>query len=401
MDYYDYDERARADLEQKRQQEREAEERVRNMIRQEVGRIPKEKTPWGRITALILVFALLGSLLGSVLTSYFIRKNQGQAGNGQNITIRPSEQTDVETAIYQKAKPSVVGITTITEVMNNNFFMQGGVSYQEGVGSGVIISSDGYILTNSHVIRDGKAKTIQVLFATGDTAPAELKFYDVTLDLAIIKVNKKGLTPAELGDSSHIQIGQKAIAIGNPLGLDLYSTMTSGIISGEGRTITLENGLSMDGLLQTDAAINSGNSGGPLYNAQGQVIGINTAKASAEGIGFSIPINIAKPIVDSVIKTGKFEPQQLGIQGIDVSLYQRYINQKLPVEKGVIIQKVVENSAAAKAGLQANDVILKFDGVDIRGMSDLKQKLILVKKGETKEAVIYRNGKQETIQIKF
>ena len=167
-----------------------------------------------------------------------------------------------------------------------------------GVGTGIIVDSNGYILTNSHVISDGQAKTVNVLFSDGSTIDGEVYWYDSQLDLAIVKVNKTGLTAAELGDSDKVQIGDISIAIGNPYGLDLAGTVTQGIISGLDRTIETEQG-TMTGLLQTDASINSGNSGGPLLNQNGQVIGVNTAKASqGEGLGFAIPINTAKPIVE-------------------------------------------------------------------------------------------------------
>ena len=174
------------------------------------------------------------------------------------------------------------GITTLVAKTNNFLPVE---SYAEGVGSGVIISEDGYILTNSHVVSDGKAENISVILANQESYEGSLVWHEPSMDLAIVKIEAKGLKPIELGDSDELVVGEKAIAIGNPLGMDLQSTLTSGYISGLDRSITISNGLAMDNLIQTDASINSGNSGGALINSKGQLIGINTAKASADNIG--------------------------------------------------------------------------------------------------------------------
>lgn len=373
-----------------------SEKDLRNLVRTEIKRNYRPKKPWGRF----LVIALIGGIIGSALTGVFMHNlvQESPKWETKNIVIE-SEDDTVENAVYKKALPSIIGITTIKEEMGDIF--NPGISYSEGVGSGVVISEDGYILTNSHVIRDGNAKSINVLFSNGEDAPAKLMFFDQTLDLAVIKVEKTNLIPAELGDSDTVEIGDRSIAIGNPLGLDLYATETSGIISGMKRSITLKNGQSMEGLMQTDAAINGGNSGGPLFNNKGQVIGINTAKASADNIGFAIPINIAKPIVDSIVETGEYKPTQIGIRGTDIDIYARLMGQKPPVEEGVVISEIVPGSPADKGKLQINDIIIKADGEEIKGMSDLKQKIILKKPGEKMEMTIYRNGKNMNLTIEF
>ncbi|MDO5715799.1 MAG: trypsin-like peptidase domain-containing protein [Tissierellia bacterium] len=369
---------------------------LRNLVRTEIKRNYRPKRPWGRF----LVIALIGGIIGSAITGTFIHNIRPRVAEPEqkNIVIESQDDT-VENAVYKKALPSIIGITTIKEEMGDIF--NPGITYSEGVGSGVIISEDGYILTNSHVVRDGNAKSINVLFSDGEDAPAKLMFFDQTLDLAVIKVDKTNLVAAELGDSDTVEIGDRAIAIGNPLGLDLYATETSGIISGMKRSITLKNGQSMEGLLQTDAAINGGNSGGPLFNNKGQVIAINTAKASADNIGFAIPINIAKPIVESIIETGEYEPIQIGIRGIDVDIYARLMGQKAPVEAGVVVSDIVPGSPADKGKLQANDIIIEADGEELKGMSDLKQKVIVKKPGEQMEITVFRNGKNINLTIEF
>ena len=318
--------------------EREDPERVRRMVREEIQRNYRPKRGWFRGFVLILI----GSILGSIGTNLFFEKNKAEEANtttvaSEQVVITPGEEVTVEKAVAVKATPSVVGITTLAK-SESNFFNYGNVGYSEGVGSGVIVSSDGYILTNSHVIRDGKAVDIDVMFSDNTTSKAELLWYDSSIDLAIIKAEKTGLTPAQLADSDKIAVGDKAIAIGNPLGLSLKSTLTSGVISGLDRTITLQNGLSMEGLLQTDAAINSGNSGGDLLDAK-EGHQHQYGELNIDGIGFAIPINTAKPVVDKVIETGSFRAVLLGIRGIDLNLYavQR---RRVPVSDGVFVSEV-------------------------------------------------------------
>lgn len=185
---------------------------------------------------------------------------------------------------------------------------------------------------------------------------------------------KTGLPVVDFGDSDKVSVGDKAIAIGNPLGLDLQSTLTSGYISGLNRMITLESGSSMDGLIQTDAAINGGNSGGALLNSKGELIGINTAKASTgEGIGFAIPINTAKSIVDEIIETGNYEEVLIGISGVELETYKKYFQMETAVENGIAVMQVQENSPAAKAGIQVNDIITQIGDTEINNMNDIKK----------------------------
>lgn len=354
---------------------------------------------------LVVIVAIICSVLSSFLTVIVLNNNnnltasKNNTSGTQSISInREGKSTNVYQAVTEKAMPSVVGITTTTVSSGNMFSM---ATETEGVGTGIIVDSNGYILTNSHVISDGKAKTVSVLFNDGSTVDGQVYWYDSQLDLAIVKVNKTGLTAAELGDSDKVQIGDISIAIGNPYGLDLAGTVTQGIISGLDRTISTEE-TTMTGLIQTDASINAGNSGGPLLNSSGEVIGINTAKASeGEGLGFSIPINTAKPIIESIIKNGSYEKVTLGIKGTDASTYAKYSNQQLSSEDGVYVSEVVSGSAAEKAGVKSGDIITKIDDTDLSVMSDLTKHLYNYTTGDSATLVVNRNGKEVKLNVKF
>ena len=374
-----------------------SERKVENMIKEEIAK-NKPKIGWLKALTIFL-------LIYSLVMSYFVAKNMtgitetiNKNGQVESSTISiKNNSVSTENAVAKKSLDSVVGITTVG--VQENMFFQGRVV--EGVGSGVVVSKDGYILTNAHVVQDGKAEKIEVLLTNGKKSSAKLLWYDTTLDLAVIKTDLTGLKPVEMGDSDKVQIGDKAIAIGNPLGLDLQSTLTSGYISGKDRTITLQNGLQMDGLMQTDAAINSGNSGGGLFDQEGKLIGINTAKASAEGIGFTIPINVAKSIVDNIITGGSFEGVKLGISGVDVKTFQQATGQKLSIDKGIYVVEVVKGSSAQKAGVTRGDIITKVNGKQINTMSSLKKVLLEVRPKQKGKITVYRDGSTKDLDIEF
>ncbi|WP_195251321.1 serine protease HtrA [Romboutsia sp. 1001713B170207_170306_H8] len=351
---------------------------------------------------LVVIVAIICSALSSLLTIAIVRNSIGVSNSGttnSEIVVNDSGKTqNVYHAVTEKAMPSVVGITTTTISTNNRFAIP---TQSEGVGTGVVVDANGYILTNSHVVSDGEANTVNVLFNDGTTSEGKVAWYDAQLDLAIVKVDKTGLTPAEFGDSDEVRTGDISVAIGNPLGLDLQRSVTQGIISGLDRTIETEQG-TMTGLIQTDASINSGNSGGPLLNQNGQVIGINTAKASqGEGLGFAIPINTAKPIVESIINSGTYDKVTLGIKGADVSTYESATNQSLGVDAGVYVAEVIDDSAAKTAGVQVGDVIVKLGDTNLTGMSDLTKSLYTYSSGDSTKVVVYRGGKEITLNVKF
>ncbi len=354
-----------------------------------------------------IAIAVISSLIGGIISPFIVLKymdmNQEEVEiNNPNGTINiesileKSEGGSNVALVAESAMESVVGITTV-RIQQYGFFQQ----EVDGVGSGVIVDSNGYILTNAHVIDNGKAGNIKVLLNNGDEKEAKVLWYDSLLDLAMIKVEASGLPAAKLGDSDNLVIGETVVAIGNPLGLEFQSTVTSGIISGLHRSINVDGNVIED-LIQTDASINPGNSGGPLLNARGEVIGINTAKiTSGEGLGFAIPINLVKPVIEQIIKTGDFRSVYIGIVGTEVELYERQLGVDLPADKGVIIINVESNSPADKAGLTNGDIIIKIDDKEIQTMSQLKKSLFNYGKGDKAKLSILRNGSERTIEIEF
>ncbi len=352
-----------------------------------------------------IIIALVASMIGGFTASYLSPVLFGKEdttpiydrNNANSLTINTNDDINAVTAVVQKSMQSVVGITTLETV--ENFF---GTEDLGGVGSGFIVDSDGYILTNSHVIANGNAKEIKVLFENGDQVNGRVLWFDPALDLAIVKVDITGLPAMELGDSDQLKVGELAIAIGNPLGLDFQRTVTSGIISGLNRSIAVDQNTVLEDLIQTDASINRGNSGGPLLNSNGEVIGINTAKTQAgEGLGFAIPINSTKEIVKEVIDKGSFETVQLGIQLMDIKEYQSRVGIDLKLDKGVIILETLESSPAEKANLTSGDIILKIDDTEIDSVSSLKKSLYKYNKGDKATLTIVRNNKKETVEVSF
>jgi serine protease Do len=267
---------------------------------------------------------------------------------------------------------------------------------QRAQGSGFIISKDGYILTNNHVV--GGADEVQVELREGHTVEAEIVGADPESDVAVIKVNATGLTPVAMGDSEALQVGEWVLAIGSPLGLS--HTVTAGIVSATGRSglniATYEN------FIQTDAAINMGNSGGPLINLNGEAVGINTAIVGPTGgnigIGFAIPINMAKDVANQLMKTGSVERGYLGVypQDLTPELAEAL---GIPGATGVVISQVTENSAAAQAGLQRGDVVQEFNGVKIESATQFRNLVARRKPGEEVEVVVLRNGNREMLTV--
>lgn len=356
-----------------------------------------------------IALALVASLIGGIASIYIAPmlygkilpnpNNSSQYTSSPPINIVTNDDINTVAAVAKKAMSSVVGITTVE--VQQSVFPFFATQEVEGVGSGVIVDSNGYILTNSHVVADGKAKSVTVLLDNGDSKPAKVLWNDSLLDLAIVKVDATNLPIADLGDSDELEVGEIVVAIGNPLGLDFQRTVTSGIISGLHRSVKIGNNVIED-LIQTDASINQGNSGGPLLNSKGEVIGINTAKiTSAEGLGFAIPINQAKAIVEEVITNGTYQTVVIGITGASVSDYQRAFGVKLPVEKGVVLLQIHENTPAYDAGLRIGDIITKIDDINIDNMSQLKKALYKYKIGDKAKLTIYRTNEVLEIEVTF
>lgn len=362
----------------------------------------KKEPSKSKLVLVALCLVLAGSILGSVLTTTIYHFGFGKSGAGGDIAsillgrreTSIIEKVPIDTdklltpaEVYAANVNSTVGITTS---VTTNFW--GIPSVSAASGSGFILSDTGYILTNHHVI-DG-ATSITVSTYSGDTYDAKLVGYDASNDVAVLKVEAEGLTPVIIGDSDNLNVGDSVVAIGNPLG-ELTFSLTGGSISAMDRRITLAQNVTMK-LIQTDCAINSGNSGGALFNLYGEVIGITNAKyssnsaseASIDNIGFAIPINDAMKIAQSIIEKGYVSKPYIGVSISDVSQEA----QKYGVPKGAAVQGVVEGAPANKAGLIIGDVITKVDETVIESSDDLVELVGNAEIGAKLKFTVYRRG---------
>ncbi len=340
-----------------------------------------------------------------------------KSSNGSTSTITSSTVSNVvNTSDYSgtainvanKVLPSIVGIKVEYEV-NSIFYRQ--ASTATATGSGIIISDDGYILTNNHIVDTSSSnsngynsyysvsesnKVTVTLYGDSTEYEATIVGTDSQTDLAVIKIDKTGLTPAELGDSDKVQVGEFAMAIGNPLGLD--TSVTCGVISATNREITDSDNKTYT-LIQTDAAINSGNSGGALVNADGKVIGLNTLKISStgvEGMGFAIPINSTIDIYQQLIEYNKVKRPYIGISGVDLDEKTASANKLV---QGIYVKSIDEFSAAEKAGVKIGDVIVGADGKEIKTMDELNNIKNSHQIGDTLTLKVNRNGKELDLTV--
>lgn len=386
---------------------------------------PKQKKqrrgmPAAAIVALCLVCALVGGGFGGVIAGSLngddaqpqttLNQENTPTTTGSSVSNNSSGEMSARDIYYNLALKQVVGINSdITTTNVWGMQVQGSVS-----GTGFVISEDGYILTNYHVIEDAynTNSPITVMFSSEsgyDTTEytAEVIGFERNNDVAVIKIDATGLSAATLGSSSDLLVGDTVYAVGNPLGELTYS-MTPGIVSATDRVITTEEGRM--NMFQISAAVNEGNSGGPVYNAYGQVVGIVTAKpntsssgTSTEGIGFAIPVDDAVRIADEVINGGhqvgsNDNPAYLGITAQDVdTMAQQYYNMPM----GAYVLSVTDGSAADNAGILVGDIITQVDGYDVQSRDDLAQELTFHSAGETCEVVVYRSGEYQTLTVTF
>ena len=292
----------------------------------------------------------------------------------------------------EKIGPSVVTIATV-QIVKNMFLQPIPV---KGIGSGFIIKPDGYILTANHVIR--KARKMEVVLSSGEALEGSVVGADPVTDIAVIKVDAENLPVAKLGDSSKLKVGQIVIALGNPFGLTGGPTVTMGVISALKRSIRSKV-LVLEDLIQTDAAINPGNSGGPLVNIHGEVIGVNTAIIPyAQGIGFAIPINLAKKVSEELIAYGRVIRPWIGV--ISVTINEKIATYyTLPVDRGALIIEVVPRSPAYRAGIRVGDIITKVSKIPINSADDLKKEISKKRVGEEIEVHIIRAGRKGIVTI--
>ena len=359
----------------------------------------KKTAKWGTAVAGGVVVALLGGSIGSYAT-YRVLKDDKIVSSVSYAAPEFASSSDGSLTIseaFEKVKPAVVTISTksIQEIM-------GGLYSQEvqGLGSGFIINEDGYILTNYHVING--STDVKVLLSNGNEASAKVVNYDSSMDIAMLKLEDGTEIPgvAELGDSDALYPGQDVIAIGTPLSKEFAQTLTKGVVSAVGRQVGSESGNTLE-VIQTDAAINSGNSGGPLVNTKGQVIGINsmklgnsgsTSNASIEGMGFSIPINVAKERIDSLSKP-------ILTLGINVVVIDSQKSAQSGYPEGLYVKSVNEGSPAAAAGIKQNDIIIEFDGSRVKTYNDLAELKSKKEAGDTVKITVQRNNQKVDLQL--
>lgn len=355
----------------------------------------KKKRGFNKTIAAVIVCTLCSGFIGSGVTYLALKDNLTQT---KTINVNPSKfDTKSEalsaTEAYNKVAPAAVVVST--KSVTQGYFMQ--TQEVEGIGSGFIINEEGYILTNYHVIQG--AQEISVTLSNDVTTTAQVVNYDENQDVAMIKITDENVEiPAtvELGDSDALQPGEEVIAIGTPLSTELSSTVTKGIISATSRSVAVESGVTMN-LIQTDAAINAGNSGGPLVNTKGEVVGINSSKISGEaveGIGFSIPINDIKDKIESLSKP-------ILNLGISVRTIDEALSKQLNMEQGLYVVEVTEFSSAEKAGLKAGDIIVKADGNRITTFDEFKAVKNGKEEGDEISLEVIRNGESKTINVKL
>lgn len=353
----------------------------------------KKKRGFNKTIAGVVVCTLCSGFIGSGVTYLALKNNLTQT---KTININPATfDTESEalsaTEAYNKVAPAAVVVST--KSVTQGYFMH--TQEVEGIGSGFIINEEGYILTNYHVIQG--AQEISVTLSNDVTTTAQVVNYDENQDVAMIKITDESVEiPAtvELGDSDALQPGEEVIAIGTPLSTELSSTVTKGIISATSRSVAVESGVTMN-LIQTDAAINAGNSGGPLVNTKGEVVGINSSKISGEaveGIGFSIPINDIKDKIESLSKP-------ILNLGISVRTIDESLSKQLNMEQGLYIVEVTEFSSAEKAGLKAGDIIVKADGTRITTFDEFKEIKNAKEEGDDISLEVIRNGESKTINV--
>ena len=361
----------------------------------------KKSMPQG---LMVLVVALIGGIIGSILTYLVIDEKldlnnisvNTNNGSSTNVKYEITQTDSPVVAIAAKAGPSIVGVKV--SYMTQSFF---GTQEADEEGSGIIYSEDGYIITNYHVIESAINNNTAVVAISipNDEKTYEAKIIggDEATDLAVVKIDKTGLTPAEFGESSKLNVGELAVAIGNPLGQEFAGSVTVGYISALNREITTDG--RTYNLVQTDAAINPGNSGGALVNSVGQVIGINTVKISVtgvEGLGFAIPIDDAMPIIKELIDNGKIIRPYIGISGMDLDEITAKRNNLV---QGIYVAQVLNGSPAKEAGIQKGDVIVKFEGTETITMQKLNQIKNTKKIGDTVTITVNRAGKEIDIKL--
>lgn len=348
---------------------------------------------------------LLGIGIGLVIMGSFTVGKWSKSNNNKEII----DEESVVTAVVEKATPSVVTVSIVKQERINNLLPFGFDIFsetkeiQQDIGTGFIISSDGLIVTNKHVVAETSAK-YQVVIGKDEVVEVQNIYRDPVSDLAILKVNKTDLIPVKLGDSDKLKVGQTVIAIGTALG-EFRSTVTKGVISGLGRGITAGGSLlgteKLDNVIQTDAAINPGNSGGPLFNSLGEVIGVNVAVSqAAQSIGFALPINMVKESIDNFKSTGQFDRPYLGV-GYAMITPESAEQNKVPV--GAYVQQIIAGSPAEKSGIKVGDIIIEIDGKKLSNDKNTVMATYINKKkiGDMVKVRVWRENEEIEFEVQL
>ena len=377
-----------------------------------MGRRKKNKSKKIIYVSVILIFIwIFGFYLYTTYQNIEIKENnytaEKQLSTYTEQTVENEEEKSVTIAdIIEETTEKVVGISKLkstgASIFSNN------EESELGLGTGFIVTSDGYIVSNAHVTGEKYSKCY-VTLENGTNYDGTVVWSDTDLDLSVVKIEAKNLPYVELGNSKSIRVGESVYAIGNPIGFEFRRTVTSGIISAKNRTIKIEENEKtsyMSDLIQTDATINPGNSGGPLIYPNGQVIGINTVKiTTAEGIGFAVPIDVIKPIIESLKQTGTFEEATIGIYAFDKEVIP-YLNTSIGInyknfETGIYVAQITKNGPASNTELKEADIITNIDGKELNTMNDLREYIYTKKPNEEVTLKIIRGKLNKEIKLEL
>ena len=359
-----------------------------------------------------VLIAIILTIFFSIIGSYLYITYQDIEINNENYTAtRTQSTTNAQTVenieenskkiadVIEDSTKKVVGISKLKN-LGSSIFSKNQES-ELGLGTGFIVSEDGYIVSNAHVTGEKYSKCY-ITLENGTNYDGTVAWSDTNLDLSIVKIEAKNLPCMILGDSSKIRVGETVYAIGNPIGYEFRRTVTSGIVSAKNRTIKIdenEKSSYMTDLIQTDATINPGNSGGPLIYPNGDIIGINTVKiSSAEGIGFAIPINVVKGVIESFKNTGSFEQTTIGIYAYDKDVIP-YLNSNINFSEGIYIAELTKNGPAESAGLKQGDIITEIDSKKLSTMNDLREYIYTKKVGDIVNLQISRGKINRSIDV--
>ena len=339
------------------------------------------------------VIILVGNERQNYIGERLASNNEYRSNSSYNTTSR-----NVLSQVIDSVKDSTVGISLLKP--DGESILDLNVAEKWGMGTGIIVTRNGYVLTNQHLAQNVGAKLV-VTLNDGKETQGKVVWNEPNIDLAIIKIDEKNLKAATLGNSANSYVGDDVIAIGNPLGVEFQGTTTKGIISGINRAFTFKENneeVFISGLIQTDASINPGNSGGPLINTDGEVIGINTVKLSdAEGIGFAVPINIVKPIIEKLEKTDNFDEAYLGIYALDREMIP-YMDSSIKLDSGIYLTKVDKYGPCGKAGLKVGDIITSIDNIEVDRMVELREYIYSKEPGDAVTLKVV-DGNEKEVKI--